>query len=54
MLADQLKKMSEGELELDPSFRFQHTNDILSKNKKPTSSNPRSTNKPRGKRKWKK
>lgn len=54
MLADQLKKMSEGELVLDPSFRFQHTNDILSKNKKSTNSNPRSTNKSRGKRKWKK
>lgn len=54
MLADQLKKMSEGELELDANFRFQHTNDILSQNKKTTSSNPRAASKPRGKRKWKK
>ena len=55
MLADQLTKMSEGELKLDPSFRFTHTNEILSQNKKSGSNNPRSNNnKPRGKRKWKK
>lgn len=56
MLADQLNKMSNGELTLDDDFRFHHTNDILSKNRK-TNTNQRSNNNNKGrnqKRKWKK
>ncbi|MBT3648321.1 MAG: DUF4290 domain-containing protein [Flavobacteriales bacterium] len=50
MIVDQLKEMSNNELEFADDFKFQHTNDILS-------SSPRRTNKQnkgRSKRKWKK
>lgn len=52
MIIDQLKEMSGGDLTLDPNFRFQHTNDILSSapKQKPTG---KSSNKQRNKRKWK-
>lgn len=53
MLADQLSKMSNGELTLDEDFRFHHTNDILSKNKK-NNSNQRLNKGRNQKRKWKK
>ena len=54
MLAEQLLKMSEGELKLDDEFKFQHTNDILSKTRKPNNSRSNRSNKGGGKRKWKK
>jgi len=56
MLADQLKKMSNGELQLEDNFRFHHTNDILSKNRKINPTNARSINNNKGKskRKWQK
>lgn len=51
MIIDQLKDLSKGELQLSEDFRFQHTNEILSKSKK---SNNSKNNKGRSKRKWKK
>lgn len=52
MIVDQLTSMSSGKLKLDPNFKFQHTNEILSQlPKKPS---PKSLGKGRGKRKWKK
>ncbi|GAB4380874.1 MAG: DUF4290 domain-containing protein [Salibacteraceae bacterium] len=49
MIVDQLSEMSGGKLKLNDEFRFQHTNEILSKNRRSNKSN-----KGRGKRKWKK
>lgn len=51
MILDQLKDLSNGELEVGEDFRFHHTNEILSKSRKQTT--PKS-NKGRSKRKWKK
>ncbi len=51
MIIDQLKDLSNGELELDPDFKFQHTNEILSKHRK---QNNNKSGKGRSKRKWKK
>lgn len=50
MIVDQLTSMSEGKLKLDPEFKFQHTNDILSQVPKQRSK----SSKGRGKRRWKK
>lgn len=49
MIVDQLKGMSNNELELPEDFKFQHTNDILSSSPKRNKQS-----KSRGKRKWKK
>ena len=51
MIIDQLSSMSGGKLKLDPEFKFIHTNDIVSNNKR---QNNRGQSKGRGKRKWKK
>jgi len=53
MIVEQLTSMSSGVLKLDPEFRFTHTNEILSKSRKPVS-NIKQNNKNRNKRKWKK
>ena len=52
MIVDQLNSMSGGKLKLDPDFKFQHTNEILSQSPKQRSN--RGQNKGRGKRRWKK
>jgi hypothetical protein len=52
MIVDQLTSMSSGKLKLDPDFKFQHTNEILSQMPKKPSN--RNQGKGRGKRKWKK
>ena len=51
MIIDQLKEMSGGLLNLNDSFRFQHTNDILGSQPRKTS---KTSSKSRSKRKWKK
>lgn len=51
MIVDQLSNMSGGKLTLDPEFKFVHTNDIVSSNKR---QNNRGQSKGRNKRKWKK
>lgn len=53
MIIDQLKEMSGGELEVAKDFRFQHTNEILSKTKR-TNTNNNNKGKGRSKKRWKK
>lgn len=54
MIVDQLTSMSDGKLKLDPEFKFQHTNDILSKSRRTNNSGGGRQNKSRKNRKRKK